>query len=282
MRTRTISLRELTEYLLSCERSLVTLAEVCELTGLAPKQAADALAMLRRSRRLYSPQRGLYAAVPPGYRRWGVPPAMEFIDPMMAVMARTYYVGLLSAAKHHGVSQRSPTFQVIVDRQTADRDIGPVRLRFYTHSHIDRVPTQRSCSATGQILVSTPAATCLDLASRPKHAGGLSNVTAVLAELVRMTALSAERIVEASDAYPASSLRRLGWLLDKGAADLDLDVLAKAVAAATGPGQRPVTLLDPTGPRRGRAHTRWGIIENTPVEPLNKVHTARTTFSLPT
>jgi predicted transcriptional regulator of viral defense system len=256
--------RDLVEHLLREHRTVVTLPEICTLTGLAPKPAADAVAMLRRSRRLFSPYRGLHGPVPLGYRRWGVPPATEFIDSMMDALGRNYYVSLLSAAQHHGaVHRQSRTLQVVVDAQTANQNLGSVQLRFYTHARAGRVPVWRAGAVSGSFLVASPAVTCLDLAGRPHLAGGLGEVANVLREVIAATGLSPASILDASEHYPSSSLRRLGWLLERGAAaPVDLDVLATAVAERGSPGARPSALSDPRGPRRGRVNNKWGLVEN--------------------
>lgn len=48
---------------------------------------------------------------------------------------------------------------------------------------LDEVPVQRLNTPRGTITVSTPEATALDLVDYQHHAGGLSQVTTVLAEL---------------------------------------------------------------------------------------------------
>lgn len=256
--------RHLSDHLLAHGRPIVTLAEVSELTGLSPKAAADALMRLRRVHQMFSPHRGLYVAVPPQYRTWGVVPAADFIDAMMAKLNRCYYVALLSAAELHGAAhQRPQVFQVMVDRQLADRGLGRIQLRFYTRRQISSVPVTLHNTATGQIRVSTLAATALDLASRPNQAGGLSNVATVLAELVEETGLSSDDVLPVANTYPKASLRRLGWLLEHSGVDIDTD----ALAAKTGSGGRPVVLLDPAGDNRGQGNRRWGVVENSVVEP---------------
>jgi predicted transcriptional regulator of viral defense system len=256
--------RHLSDHLLAHGRPIVTLAEVSELTGLPPKGAADALMRLRRAHQMFSPHRGLYVAIPPQYRTWGVVPALDFIDAMMATLKRLYYVALLSAAELHGAAhQRPQVFHVMVDRQLAHRDLGRVRLRFYTRRQISSVPVTLRNSATGQVRVSTPAATALDLASRPNDAGGLSNVATVLVDLVDETGLSSDDVAPVAAMYPKASLRRLGWLLDLADVDIDTD----ALAAQVGNGRRPAVLLDPAGENRGHGNQRWGVVENSIVDP---------------
>lgn len=245
----------------------MSLQEAADLTGLSLASAAAALARLRRAGQMVSPHRGLYVAVPPQYRTWRVVPAVDLIDAMMTAIGRDYYVALLSAAELHGAShQRPAVFQVMVDRPVADRDLERVRLRFFTHTRLTEVPTELRNSATGQVRLSTPVATCLDLASRPNDAGGLSNVATVVGELVEESGLRASDLLATARMYPLASLRRLGWLLELTDTDLDIDALAAAVSDRDA-GHRPGALLDPAGPRRGHGNTRWGVVENTAVEP---------------
>jgi predicted transcriptional regulator of viral defense system len=262
--TNVVPPRRLADHLLSHGHPVATLDEIAELTGLSPKAAAAALTRLKRNHALFSPHPGLYVAIPPEYRSWGVVPALDFIDPFMAELHRRYYVSLLSAAELYGAAhQRPQVFQVMVDRRVADRDIGRVRLRFYSRTRIDQVPTVSRNTATGQARIATPAATALDLANRPLDAGGLSNVATVLTELVEEPRLTVSELLAAAPAYPAASLQRLGWLLDRIDAPLDLARLADVVRTHLASG----VALDPSQPRRGRKHPRWGVVENADVEP---------------
>jgi predicted transcriptional regulator of viral defense system len=265
--------RHLVDHLIAHGRSVITLGEFAEITELSLASAADAAKRLRQSGRLFSPTRGLYVMIPPQYRKWGVVPAADFIDPFMHAVSRGYYVSLLSAAELHGAAhQRPQVFQVMVDRPLADRDFGRVHLRFHTQSRLKHLPVQRFNSATGQFLVSTPGITALDLASRPSAAGGLGNVATVLAELVEATDLGAQTLLKCVEWYPMASLRRLGWLLDLAAREsnylikADFEPLARVVALSAKGGHRSQTLLDPHGPRRGRNNEKWGLVENTEVE----------------
>lgn len=224
------------------------------------------MARLRRAEQFFSPHPGLYIAVPAQYRTWGVIPGLDFIDAMMRALDRHYYVALLSAAEQHGAAhQRPQVFQTMVDQPVSGRDLGRVRLRFYTNRKIAELPTQVRNTATGQVRVATPAVTCLDLASRPNDAGGLNNVATVITELVDETELTGDQLADLAHLYPPASLRRLGWLLDHMNSEVDTELLRTAVA--TGTERRARTRLDPAGPRRGRSDPQWGVIVNTEVEP---------------
>jgi predicted transcriptional regulator of viral defense system len=261
-----IAPRHLGDHLLGHGRPTVTLSDVAVLTGLTAAAAKSAMVRLRRAGQFFSPHPGLYVAVPAQYRTWGVIPGIDFIDAMMRALDRHYYVALLSAAELHGAAhQRPQVFQVMVDNPVSGRDLGRVRLRFYTNRKIAELPTQARNTATGQARVATPAVTCLDLASRPNDAGGLDNVATVITELIDETGLTGDQLAALAHLYAPASLRRLGWLLDHINGGVDTDLLQ--VAVATGAEGRARTRLDPAGPRRGRSDPRWGIIVNTEVEP---------------
>lgn len=258
--------RQLCDYLLSRGSPVIDLQGAAQLMGLNPHAAADALVRLRRSGLMFSPSRGLYVAVPPEYRTWHAVPALDFVDPMMAASGRKYYVALLSAAELHGAAhQRPQVFQVMVDKILQDRDFGRVRVRFYSRQRLSDVPVVETNSSSGRVRVSSPAATALDLASRPIEGGGLSNVATVVAELVEETSLSAEEVIACAAAFPKASLRRLGWLLDLVGASVDRGLLAAHVAES--PLERAHVLLDSRGERRGPGDNRWGVVVNADVEP---------------
>jgi len=262
--------KDLRDHLLARGRQIVQLHDVAQLTGLPPKAAADAMTRLRRAGLFFAPAPGLYVAIPPQYLTWGAVPAVDFVDPTMAKLGRGYYVALLSAAELHGAAhQRPQVFQVMVDRALKDRDFGRVRLRFYTNSRLAQVPTTSRNTATGHIRLSTPEATALDMAARPNDAGGLSNVATVVGELAQDGRLHGPALASAAALYPQAVARRLGWLLDRITEHADTSALSAALAETVREGapRRPVDLLDPSGPRRGPADLRWGVVVNTDVEP---------------
>jgi len=258
--------RELSDYLLAHGRSVVTLQEVAEILDVGENHAASALVRLRRAHQVFSPARGLYVAIPPQFRTWGVIPAVEFIDPMMTTGGYDYYVGLLSAAELHGAAhQRPQVFQVMVDRALKDRDLGRVRLRFYQSAKAADLPVELRNTSSGRVRIATPAVVALDLASRPRDGAGLSNVATVIGELAQDAKLDIDAVLAIAEHYPASSLRRVGWLLDAVDSGVNTDPLAAAVSERAS--QATEVLLQPGGKRQGRRSSRWGLVENTDVEP---------------
>jgi len=99
----------------------------------------------------------------------------------MAYLRRPYYVGLLSAAALHGAAHQSPQeFQVVTDRPLRPIEVGRTRIRFVKKAHLAKTPTVGVKAPTGEIRVSSPEATALDLVRYPEHAGYLSNVATIL------------------------------------------------------------------------------------------------------
>src|SRR6266511_517653 len=171
--------KDLVDHLLSQGRFTFTLEEACGVLGLKYARTVDALSRLRARNEIFSPAKGLYVAVPPEYRSWGVVPGEWFVDAMMRHLGRPYYVALLSAAAIHGASHQAPqVFQVITDRSylVRKRDVGRIRLRFYSSKSVTVDPTTRITVPSGYVVVGTKETTVVDLVGKPRASGGLSNV----------------------------------------------------------------------------------------------------------
>lgn len=256
-----IAAHVLPDFLLSRGQHTFVTAEAQALTGRSEDAVRKGLERLAQASRIFSPSRGFYVVVPPEFRSWGVVPGAHFVDDMMRALDRRYYVALLSAAEMHGAAHQAPqVFQVMVDRHVKDRDLGRVRLRFYTSRHAADGAVEQRNVPTGQLRLSTRELTAVDLVERPDAGGGISNVATVLAELAP---LAGERLAEFAAARERSVARRLGWLLGFVETDADLEPL-RAVAM---PGDGEATPLRAGGPRRGSVDRAWNVRVNTEVEP---------------
>lgn len=259
-----VPIRLLPDHLIAIGEPVASTGRISELVGLAPRSLHAGLSRLRRQGRMFSPARGLYVAVPPQYRSWGVVPAQWWIDAMMTHLGRGYYVGLLTAAAIHGAAHQAPqVFQVVVDRQLADRDLNRVRLRFHVSNALPALPDgaiARVTTETGSMAVSSPELTAIDLAATPTLSGGLDNVATVLDELGELDTVL---LAEIGGLYPRATVRRLGWLLDEIVGADDLEALKRLAAPTVGAS----TPLDVAGPATGPRSSIWGIVVNTTVEP---------------
>ena len=263
LRMQTLTWHELPDYLLSRGTTSFTTEEAADLVGGSRPAAHQGLQRLIRKGEVFSPAQGFYVPIPPEYRAWGGSiPAAEFIDQMMRHLDRRYYVGLLSAAEIHGAAhQRPQVFQVMVDKMLRNRDHGRARLRFFVNRRIDDIPTVTSRTRTGDILVSTPEATALDLVTRPLDSAGLDNVATILVELVEDQMLDPIELAKVAEHFPVATVHRLGWLLDTFTEDFDSGPLAALVGSGS------VTALDSQAGRRGTIDQRWRLIVNREIEP---------------
>lgn len=260
----TVPVRVLPDHLIAIGEPVASLERISDLTGVTPRSLQAGLSRLHQQGRLFSPARGLYVAVPPEYRSWRAVPADWFVDALMEHLDRRYYVGLLSAAQVHGAAHQAPqVFQVMVDRQLADRQLGRVRLQFHLNSllkHAGDFPTVRVTTHTGAMTVATPELTAVDLVGKPDVSGGLDNVATVLLELDE---LDIERVAAVGRNASRAVIRRLGWLLAHVVGRDDLELLAELAAAGDG----DATPLDVHGRRAGPRDPTWGVIVNSDVEP---------------
>ena len=247
----------------SSGRYVFTRNEALRILRVSEIALKNAFWRLGKTGRLVSPRRGFYVIVPLEYRATGSVPASWFIRDLMAYLGRPYYVGLLSAAALHGAAHQSPQeFQVITDRPLRPIEVGRARIRFVKKAHLAKSPTVGIKTPTGEVCVSTPEATALDLVRYPEHAGYLSNVATVLGELAER--LDAEALVHAAEAdgEPAYA-QRLGYLLDRiGLADVAAPLADWTRRKAPG-----VTPLRPDHPTTGAPRdARWRVAVNEEVE----------------
>lgn len=256
-----ITAGSLNEHLLSEGRFWFTTEEATELFGRPARTLYPRLAELEKSARIFSPAKGLYVIVPPEYRSWGVVPAEWFIDPLMRHLHRAYYVSFLTAAARHGAAHQAPqTFQSVVDRPLKDRDIRRVRLRFVTSKFMNQMESEQVPSHTGTYSLASRETTAVDLAWRPRHGGGMSNVATVLQNLGE---LDGERLARLASTRGRGTARRLGWLAERFREDVDTFWLQQVAR----PDEGSAAVLVPGNPVRGHVDRKWGLRLNGVVEP---------------
>jgi predicted transcriptional regulator of viral defense system len=222
-----------------------------------------ALHRLRAKGRIARMRNGFFVIVPLEYSSAGALPASWFVDSLMKSVGRSYYVALLTAAGLHGASHQQPhEFQVMTTAPMRPIVLGRVRLVFFTNGQLDAMPTVRTKTPTGSMIVSTPETTAIDLVRYYKSAGYLGNVATVLRELV--PALNAKNLLQVARRMGnVSDVRRLGYLLDHIGAKSLTKPLKKWVSTQTA---YPV-LLRADQPEAGiEPDARWGVIANELIE----------------
>lgn len=227
--------------------------------NIQPTAFTKSLQRLAKANRICNVRRGFYVIVPLEYSSTGILPPDWFIDDLMRHIQSPYYVGLLTAASLHGATSQQPQeFQVVVPLRERSINKKNLRIRFFRYAQSVKVPVVRIKTFTGNIPVSTPASTALDLCRFAGQVGGLSVVLSVIAELAaKMDQTSL--LTSAHAETELTQIQRLGWLLDRAGYSKLADPLAEWVK-----GRRPVkVLLDSSNGYKGhKKDPRWQIIVN--------------------
>jgi len=222
-----------------------------------------ALNRLRRQDLIASPARGFYVIVPPEYRSLGCLPADQFIPALIEQKKDWhYYAGLLSAAQYYGAAHHRPQqFQVILEKNRRPIRCGKVRVMFIARKLIAKVPTRSFNTPRGEIQVSSPEATAIDLAGYPQHAGGLDQVATILAELA--AEIDPSLLPQAAETAPLPWAQRLGYLLER----VEAGHLTESLKAYVNEHAREYTPLMLGAPIEESPRERgWKIILNSEVE----------------
>lgn len=234
-------------------------AEALLELGLAEPSLKKALQRASSRGRILPLRRGFYVVVPLEYRAVGSAPTEWFLDHLMKFLGKPYYVGALSAAARHGSAhQRPQETQVVVPNQLRNIETHAVRIRFLRNAAMERALTEPRRTQTGDIPVSTPEWTAIDLVRFQRHIGGMDAAATVLTELVET--LDPGRLVLAGKCEPTTAyLQRLGWMLESVGAGTATEPLHSLVVRRN-PAYTPLNaLLDK---RRGPRDPRWRVIVN--------------------
>jgi predicted transcriptional regulator of viral defense system len=235
------------------------------LHAIGSSQAA-VRAQLRRLKEqglIAEPTRSFHVIVPPEYRRIRCLPAEQFVHQLMDVWGEPYYLGLLSAAERYGAAhQRPQACQVMVRKNRAALSCGKVRVEFIARGDLEKMPFTTINTPRGVLRYATPEVTALELMGYPRHAGGVSNVATVTAELAE--GIDAAKLLEAARLSPVGWSQRLGYLLELvGRKDLakTLEPFVEEQAKSYTPLRRAAAIAS------AKRSAKWKIIINAEVEP---------------
>ncbi len=123
------------------------------------------------------------------------------------------------------------------------------------------MPTRSFNTPRGEIQVSSPEATAIDLAGYPQHAGGLDQVATILAELA--AEIDPSLLPQAAETAPLPWAQRLGYLLER----VEAGHLTESLKAYVNEHAREYTPLMLGAPIEESPRERgWKIILNSEVE----------------
>lgn len=187
---------------------------------LTPEALTNAVTRLIKKRRLANPRHGFYLILRPEDQMVGAPDPVRWIAPLMKQQGLDYRISLLRAAAFHGSShQAAMVFQVVAPKQLRDFEIGRHRLQFlYQTPEAFRQVNQTNQldqmkSDAGFAKVAGVELTLLDCARYFHKAGGINGVAQIVKDIG--TKANPRTLAKIAAAYENSSVRRLGYLLDR-------------------------------------------------------------------
>ena len=240
--------------------------ELAPQVGLKGDYLWEALHHLRRTGWIISLRRGLYALSPTVP---GVAPVHEFEIAMALIDPAA--ISHWSALHFHGLTEQLPR-QVFVlttsgtsvprrrgtktQRSHSGYRVGDTSYRFIQVKPQRYFGLEKVWIGEARVTVTDPERTLLDALAMPQYCGDFAEV--LHAFNLRRSSLDLERIIRYALKLDASTVKRLGWVLEhQGVPSSRLEDLAQVPIK----GYRK---LDPTGPAKGPCHRRWMIQENLP------------------
>lgn len=247
--------------------------EALKALGIAPRNFAAAATRLINKGRLANPRHGFFLILRPEDKIIGAPDPVRWIDPLMKHQRLEYRISLLRAAAFHGSShQAAMVFHVVVPKQVRDFELGRHRLQFLYQapqifSRVNRADIlDQMKSEEGFANVAGVELTLLDCARYFHKSGGI-NAVAQVAKDIGDKADSA-KLARIAAAYENSSVRRLGFLLDRAGHERQARVLEPFVkkaktATPLNPALKPLVA---SLAESSEKNSKWKLLINEPVE----------------
>jgi len=254
-------------------RAYFSREEVLGALDLKPGALAAAITRLVKKRRLANPRHGFYLILRPEDQIAGAPDPVKWVDPLMKYQELDYRISLLRAAAFHGSShQAAMVFQVVAPKQLRDLEIGRHRLQFIYQipqafaqvNQPDQLAQMKSDA--GFAKVAGVELTLLDCVRYFHKATGISGVAQIAKDIGAKA--DPRRLAKVASAYENSSVRRLGYLLDRvghvrQANALEPFVKKAKTALPLDPAVKP--LIDSLTDLYEK-NDKWKLVINEPVE----------------
>ena len=237
-------------------------AELKECFNLSDKALTQALFRLKKKGRIAKIRKGFYAVITPEYSKQGMIPPYLFVDDLMKLLGKKYYVGLLSAAALYGAAHQQPMEYYVITEKPSLRNIKSTRLsiNFYVKKNwLEDEVVQKKTDA-GYMNVSTPSLTALDLLTYGNL--GINRIYPILEELVEE--IRPAELTRVSKNYTLNaSVQRLGYIMDREIGNKKLaDVLKKTLKDRK---TYSIPLLKNSNDK-GVLDNEWKIIRNIELE----------------
>lgn len=183
---------------------------------LSPQVVRNGLSRMAKAGKILSVHRGVYVILPAKYERRGTVPPSFYMDSLMKRLGRSYYFGLLSAARYWGASHQLPMAETVVTTRP-DMSASAHRNPLVKWLYRSAIPERFVVEAKGEydrVKYSTSELTALDLVQFAQSAGGLSRVASVLCELVEKLDFAGTADSGLFSMTTIPTIQRLGHVLE--------------------------------------------------------------------
>lgn len=197
-------------------RYTFTLKEIRKVHPVGKDAVRLALNRLSRKRKIVPVRKGFYVIIPPEYAGMGILPPVLFIDDLMKVLNKPYYVSLFSASALHGAAHQQPFEFYVTTVYPAVRSINSngLVINFYIKTRIPDTGIIEVKTDMGMVKVSGPELTAYDLVYFQNKAGGLNRAATAIDELSeKMDPAILKKMTSRDFSY--ATLQRLGYILDR-------------------------------------------------------------------
>jgi predicted transcriptional regulator of viral defense system len=240
---------------------------------LKPGTLAAAITRLVKKGRLANPRHGFLLILRPEDQPAGAPDPVRWIDPLMKHQGIDYRISLLRAAAFHGSShQAAMVIQVVAPKQLRGFEVGRHRLQFIyqaprAFARINQPDLLGQIkSDAGYAKVAGVELTLLDCVRYFHKTTGINGVAQIVKDI---GVKAAPRVLaNAAMSYENSSVRRLGYLLDRAGHVRQAKALESFVKKS-----KTVVPLDPTAKplieslaNSYEKQVKWQLVLNAPVE----------------
>lgn len=257
--------REVLSALAALERPAVTADDVVRLLGKKRSAANLLLSRLARKGWLRRLRRGVYAVVPLSSRS-GEPVVEQPFAVAMELFAPCYISGW-TAAEHWDLTEQIFNAVVVYSAKPQRRALQHIGGVTYRVRHVPEEAifgTSRIWSGTVAIEMATVHRTLIDVLDAPEMGGGGRQMLEIVQAYWKRRDEDAGTVLDLAARLGRGSIfKRLGFTAERFAQPADAWLEACRAQLSAG-----VSLLDPSGPRRGPIVSRWRLRINVPMDGL--------------
>lgn len=218
MRSQALSTEDALRSIQVQARYLFSPEEFAKLTGRQGRSVSTRSALMRLSTAgrivlaLKRPTKWLI--VPAEHSHYGAPPVDWWLHDCLEAVEPSYYLALLSAARHWGSAHYArQTTQVMVGTRRSPQQVGQLRVEYTFKAEVAGTPVVVVKGAVSKLRVSTREATLLDLLRHQSTVGGLEAIVRVAHDF--RDKLVPTELVRALDAMGQTSVaQRLGLVFE--------------------------------------------------------------------